>query len=248
MRVEWEGLVCNPDCLRFAELHLSREEVQGKDVLEVGALNVNGSVRSVVAPLSPRSYLGVDIAPGLGVDEVCDVHGLVRRYGRERFDCVICTEVLEHVRDWRSAIRNLKHVLRARGILLVTTRSVGFGYHAYPHDYWRFEIEDMRGIFSDLNIVALVSDPSAPGVFMKAQRPHPFREARPDAHRLYSVVTCRRSRDLSGTWARLAEVALPVRLRYLPHVPSGFRSTAKRVLGMFSRMQPRTAGARVEGG
>lgn len=190
--------MCNPDCIRFAELYLTREELEGKNVLEVGSLNVNGSIREVVGPLRPASYLGVDMVLGPGVDERCDIRDLVRRYGRNRFDAVVSTELLEHVRDWRSAISNLKNVLKDGGVLLITTRSNGFPYHGYPHDFWRFEPSDLQVIFSDFSIEALSSDPSCPGVFMKARRKAPFRERPLASHRLYSMLTRRRCRDVNA--------------------------------------------------
>ena len=190
--------MCNPDCIRFAELYLTREELEGKNVLEVGSLNVNGSIREVVGPLRPASYLGVDMVLGPGVDERCDIRDLVRRYGRNRFDAVVSTELLEHVRDWRSAVSNLKNVLKDGGVLLITTRSNGFPYHGYPHDFWRFEPSDLQVIFSDFSIEALSSDPSCPGVFMKARRKAPFRERPLASHRLYSMLTRRRCRDVNA--------------------------------------------------
>lgn len=190
--------MCNSDCIRFAELHLTREELEGKNVLEVGSLNVNGSIREVVGPLRPASYLGVDMVLGPGVDERCDIRDLVQRYGRNRFDAVVSTELLEHVRDWRSAISNLKNVLKDGGVLLITTRSEGFPYHGYPCDFWRFEPSDLQVIFSDFSIEALSSDPSCPGVFMKARRKAPFRERPLASYRLYSMLTRRRCRDVNA--------------------------------------------------
>jgi len=49
----------------------------------------------------------------------------------------------------------MKAVLKPGGFIYITTRSRGFPYHAYPHDYWRYEIEDMEKIFGDFEIIAL---------------------------------------------------------------------------------------------
>ena len=108
---------------------------------------------------------------GPGVDEVVAAEGLIARYGRESFDVVITTEMVEHTRDWPTVMSNLKGILRPGGLLLLTTRSKGFKYHAYPYDFWRYEPADLRAIFSDLEIITIEQDTDAPGVFMLASRP-----------------------------------------------------------------------------
>ena len=128
--------VCGSGVTDFVRERLGRTDIEGRSVLEVGSLDVNGSVRPDIESLKPASYLGVDIARGPRVDEICDVRHLVDRFGNESFDVVVSTELLEHVRDWKGAITNMKRVLRPGGILIVTTRSLGFPLHGYPWDYW----------------------------------------------------------------------------------------------------------------
>jgi SAM-dependent methyltransferase len=196
----------------------------------VGSLNVNGSLRSLIEPHQPSLYLGVDVAHGLGVDEICDIHELVPRYGRDRFDVVVCTELLEHVKEWRSGISNLKNVLRKGGILCVTTRSKGFPYHGYPNDFWRYDPDDFKVIFSDFFIEHLTSDPSAPGVFLKAHKQAPFREARIDSHRLYSVLKNKRCGDVNPFDIFLHKTLRFARSRMAHHFPSSVKSKLRRIL------------------
>lgn len=190
--------MCHGSCLEFVASQLHADEVRGKTVLEVGARDVNGSPRAAVQALGPASYLGVDLAPGPGVDEVCAGEHLVRRYGPEAFDVVISTETLEHVRDWPTVIDNLKEVVKPGGILLVTTRSRGFPFHDYPFDFWRYEVEDLAVLFSDFTVMALVPDPSSPGVFFKGRKPPGFRRRPIGAFPLYSVITRRRTVTIRG--------------------------------------------------
>jgi SAM-dependent methyltransferase len=207
--------VCGRTAIAFVRENLAREDVAGRTVLEVGALDVNGSVRPDVEALGPASYLGVDIVPGPKVDEICDVNDLVARYGPEAFDIVISTELLEHVRAWRSAVTNLKGVLRPGGVLVITTRSRGFKIHGYPWDYWRYEPEDMRLIFADFDEVTIEADTEAPGVFVKARRPNIHREpVLLDAIALHSIARNQRI----ARFDRLDEVMLRIRFarrRYL---------------------------------
>src|SRR2546427_686650 len=154
--------MCNEACLEFGRRHLLPDEITGKKVLEVGSMDVNGSLRAIVQRMAPSAYVGVDIATGPGVDVVCRVSELVARFGEAAFDTVISTEMLEHVRDWRVAVSNMKRVLRVGGTIVITTRSPGFPYHGYPYDFWRYEPDDMRTIFADMRLDALASDPLAP--------------------------------------------------------------------------------------
>jgi SAM-dependent methyltransferase len=188
--------MCDKSCLEFVIQHLAEGEIREKSVLEVGSRAVQGphmSLRPIIEPLGPSSYLGVDIKSGPGVDEICDAGRLRERFGDDSFDIVVSTEMLEHVRDWRRAISNLKHVVRPRGILLLTTRSYGFPYHGWPNDFWRYELEDMETIFSDFEIRVAEPDLEYPGIFLKATKPLRFRERDLSDHRLFSIVKQRRA-------------------------------------------------------
>lgn len=225
--------MCNSSGIAFATRCLSEDLVRGKTVLEVGALDVNGSVRSRVEAQGPASYTGVDICSGPGVDLVLDATDLVDQFGHDSFDVVISTELLEHVHDWRAVITNMKSVLRAGGTLLVTTRSRGFHIHAYPADYWRYEVADFEEIFRDMEILALERDPLAPGVFMFAVS-GPAPQADLDGIALYSVLAARRVRTLTPRQERLYGRSLKVRLqaqRYVRRVhPRRLKKLPERLL------------------
>lgn len=42
---------------------------------------------------------------------------------KKDYDIVVCSEVIEHLGDWRSAINNLNKLLKQNGILILTTQS-----------------------------------------------------------------------------------------------------------------------------
>lgn len=188
--------MCHTSCLTFGARAVRADEIEGRRVLEVGARDVNGSLRGIYEAYGPAKYVGVDMVAGRGVDVLCDAGELEQRFGADSFDVVVSTELLEHVRDWRRVVSNLKHVCAPGGFLLVTTRSRGFPYHSYLGDYWRYEVEDAERIFGDLDVETLERDPQVPGIFLKAAKREDFEEADLSDVALYSVVTRRREREL----------------------------------------------------
>jgi SAM-dependent methyltransferase len=48
---------------------------------------------------------------------------LTEELGQEAFDAVVSTQVLEHIRDWRTALGEMRNVLRPGGTMLVTCDS-----------------------------------------------------------------------------------------------------------------------------
>ncbi|PWV36999.1 MAG: methyltransferase type 11 [Desulfurococcaceae archaeon] len=189
--------MCNVSVIEFFIEYAEAEEFAGKRVLEVGSKYVNGSVRPFIERfLKPREYIGVDIEPGRFVDIVLPAEKLLDHFGPNSFDVVVSTEVLEHVRDWRLVINNMKGVLKPGGHIYITTRSRGFPYHASPYDFWRYEPSDMRAIFSDFKIKCLKRDPEAPGVFLKAVKPDNWQPANLDDIALYSMLLGKRTKEI----------------------------------------------------
>jgi len=146
----------------WAKGQIEQNYLSSLNTLEVGSLNVNGSVRELFS----GDYHGIDIQEGPGVDEVIDAAKI--EYSNE-YDVVICTEMLEHAEDWRAVVNNIKKALTKGGHLLLTARGPGFKKHDYPGDFWRFTPDDMRLIFSDMD-VKVSKDPLYPGVFVFAKK------------------------------------------------------------------------------
>lgn len=189
--------MCNVGIMEFFMEAVQCEEFQGKRVLEVGSKYVNGSVRPLIEKFcKPKEYIGVDIEEGKFVDIVLPAEKLVEKFGENSFDALISTEMLEHVRDWRSVVNNMKLVVRPMGYIYISTRSLGFPYHACPYDFWRYEIVDFARIFNDFEIIKLVKDPFEPGVFLKARKPIYFKMTDLSYIALYSIITRKRTREI----------------------------------------------------
>jgi len=183
--------------LEFFIEEVKEEEFRGKQVLEIGSKYINGSVRPLIERfLLPKDYVGVDIEPGKYVDVIVPAEEVANHFGPESFDAIIATELLEHVHDWRLVVRNMKEVLRPGGYLYITTRSRGFPFHAYPYDFWRYEVDDMKRIFLDFEIITLRKDHEAPGVFLKARKHNNWKSTDLQEIDIYSMILGKRTRTI----------------------------------------------------
>jgi SAM-dependent methyltransferase len=227
-------------CTQFVARNLTDEVVSGENlrVLEVGSYDPDGGFRALTEQHGGfAEYVGVDLREGPGIDFVCEAEHLVERFGESSFDLVIAVELLEHVRDWREAVSNLKKVCKPDGAIIVTTRSRGYPYHAAPYDFWRFETEDFKNIFSDCHQVLLEKDWESPGVFAAVRKPRDFRENDLAAYCLYCIITNRRQRDVNFDEMSEARILLLVAAAKLRQVVSWLLTGSKKDLRITARGQ-----------
>lgn len=93
-------------------------------VLEVGSLDINGSVREL---FTQCEYTGVDLQPGAGVDLACPAHLLA--LPTAHFDTVISAECFEHNPYWRETFANMLRMCRPGGMVLISCASTGRKEH-----------------------------------------------------------------------------------------------------------------------
>lgn len=106
----------------------------GLSILDVGAQDVNGSLRSV-APMG-NEYIGVDFIEGKGVDVVItDPYSLP--FSAESFDVVVCSSCFEHSEFFWLLFSEIQRVLKKTGVFYLNVPSNG-NIHKYPVDCWRF--------------------------------------------------------------------------------------------------------------
>jgi SAM-dependent methyltransferase len=103
-------------------------------VLDVGSMDVNGSLRDHAPPTC--MYVGIDLSPGPGVDLVLD-NPYTYPFRDEYFDAIVSTSCFEHDQlFWLSFIEMIR-VTKPGGYIYINCPSNG-GYHGYPFDNWRF--------------------------------------------------------------------------------------------------------------
>ena len=96
---------------------------QNSDVLDCGSLDINGNNRWL---FDDCNYMGIDIVEGKNVDIVTKVHDFKMDF---HFDCVICTEMLEHDEDFAASLNAMFNFLKPDGLLLITAAGYGRGEH-----------------------------------------------------------------------------------------------------------------------
>lgn len=98
-----------------------------KTVLELGSLDINGSVR----PLFDNcSYIGIDVGPGPGVDRVCK--GQDFEAPASSYDVVISCEMMEHNPQWRETWLNMLRLMKTDGMMIMTCATYGRLRHGTP--------------------------------------------------------------------------------------------------------------------
>jgi hypothetical protein len=138
-------------------------------VLEVGARNINGSVRTL---FDAARYVGIDVMPGPGVDVVASGAEYVPDASP---DVIVCCEVLEHTAAASAIVAHALSLLPAGGVLLLTAA----GPERAPHSaidggalrgnehYRNIRVEDLEAWLPEGDR-SIVHDPIAGDVYARA--------------------------------------------------------------------------------
>ena len=141
-------------------------------VLEIGSYNVNGSVRDLFTEV--RLYLGIDLRPGLGVDQVV---GASDFDGLGRYDIVVCTSVMEHVLNPADVTECAWRALRSAGLLLLTTVTPQYQPHGNnggpvgTEHYAGIEPSALEVMLRDWEDVLIDYHPGRAEVYARAVKP-----------------------------------------------------------------------------
>lgn len=134
------------------------------NVLEIGSLDVNGSVRKLFSD----EYTGIDRKEGKGVDIVTDD---LSRFYAEEFDVVVSTSALEHDPMFWVTLAEVGRILSPGGYFILTTVSWGFFEHDKP-DYYRFlpDVYPMLMEMAGCDVIEWREDPQSGGPQMLGRR------------------------------------------------------------------------------
>jgi SAM-dependent methyltransferase len=96
----------------------------GKKILEIGSLNINGSVRPF---FTGCEYLGIDVGPGRDVDLVCK--GEDYDAPDASFAVTISCECFEHNPKWVETFHNMIRMTKPNGLVIMTCATAGRPEH-----------------------------------------------------------------------------------------------------------------------
>lgn len=142
-------------------------------IVEIGALNINGSIRELFANCE---YVGVDVVPGPGVDVVADGAEYVPPVAP---GVVLCCEVLEHTPRAKDICANAYRMLQPGGIAIFTMAGEGRAPHSAvdggtlrPNEFYRnVTAEAIAEWFKPFERVTVTINPIAKDVYVMGRKP-----------------------------------------------------------------------------
>ncbi len=121
------------------------------DILEIGSglKKRNASAVEIFGKAREFQQTDVDVNLGYKILDLTNIESFNKEY-----DLVICTNVLEHIYDVRTAVKNLYKLVKKEGNLII---SVPFMYplHDEPEDFWRFTEHSLKKLFENFEIITL---------------------------------------------------------------------------------------------
>ena len=137
-------------------------------VLEIGSLDINGSVRPLFTNTisDGGSFFGIDVQEGPGVDLVADAS----MYKSDvQYDVIVCAEVFEHTVVWPKIIKNSHSLLVPGGMFIATMAGEGRAPHSaidenpirsweYYKNVTKLDLEKHLAIFSDFKVDVVHTD------------------------------------------------------------------------------------------
>lgn len=128
-----------------------RYDREGALLLDVAPQDHEGA-----APHFKKSRIEtLDIDPASGARYIADLCACNEsRIPANRFDFVVCTEVLEHTLQPFDAVKEILRVLKPGGLAFVST-PFNFRIHGPLPDCWRFTEHGLRALFREFTLLAL---------------------------------------------------------------------------------------------
>ena len=105
----------------FKDYYINNNFNKDINILEVGSLDVNGSIKDLFNFCN--DYTGVDLEKGPNVDLVMDGSEIYKL--NKKFDMVISCECFEHAKNWKIIFKQMCEVAKENAFVLISVASTG---------------------------------------------------------------------------------------------------------------------------
>lgn len=96
----------------------------------------------------------LDVDPNSRATYIADLCNCVNEVGIEKFQFIVCTEVLEHTRQPFDAVESIYKMLKPGGLVFIST-PYNFRIHGPLPDCWRFTEHGLRELFKSFELIEL---------------------------------------------------------------------------------------------
>jgi hypothetical protein len=144
------------DLLRASVNRHVNHAVERYDLHDNLVMNV-APQRELVNPFRHATVETLDIDPDSGATHIADLCDRLPHDLIERYDLIICTEVIEHCIDPFAAAHAIMLMLKPQGTAYVTT-PFNLRIHNPQPDLWRFTERGLRELFKNYDIVSLEAE------------------------------------------------------------------------------------------
>lgn len=132
----------------FTQFMSMARAIPSPRVLELGTRRSRPNLSTRHDHLFPhaKEHIGTDIAAGIDVDVLADIHRLSQFVGENSFDIVFSDAAFEHFKYPHLAAWEIMKTLRVGGLVFIQTHQT-FPIHGVPYDYNRFSKEALASLF-----------------------------------------------------------------------------------------------------
>jgi len=113
-------------------------------VIDIGGMDVNGSLRDDATSIGILSYTSVDVVEDSSVDIVHSFNKPLP-FESNSVDVILSTSCFEHDPCFWVTFREMCRILKPTGYIYVNAPSNG-PYHGYPGDNWRFYTDTAQAL------------------------------------------------------------------------------------------------------
>ena len=144
---------------------ISQLSIEAENVLEIGCSFGKHIYKKSPKKWAVKNYKTMDVDPAVKADYVWDLNNDLSQNNEfsEKFNVVICFEVMEYIYDPMQAIRNIYSCLKPNGIAYISYHFIYPIHNPIEFDYLRYTPEGVKKMaleceFSDMKFTPRKSD------------------------------------------------------------------------------------------